>query len=245
MDTCLHELEKIIINDPFFPYYPLIDMSELSELTLNVSPREATGRSACKSLRNSGRIPVVLYGKELNKTFSIDDKETRMLLRKASGTSSLLRLIGDDGEDELVLIKDLQKDQIKDRILHIDFVQVTRGEDLQTRVPLVVVGEAEGVRNQGGILEVLANDIEIRCRPSKLPSQIEVDITSLGLGSNMQVKDLPLSDDISFVDSPDTILVSCVGSASGRSGSGSEEEETAEDPAEEQSSSESETKESE
>ena len=168
-----------------------------------------------------------------------------MLLRKASGTSSLLRLIGDDGEDELVLIKDLQKDQIKDRILHIDFVQVTRGEDLQTRVPLVVVGEAEGVRNQGGILEVLANDIEIRCRPSKLPSQIEVDITSLGLGSNMQVKDLPLSDDISFVDSPDTILVSCVGSASGRSGSGSEEEETAEDPAEEQSSSESETKESE
>ena len=220
-------------------------MSELSELTLNVSPREATGRNACKSLRNSGRIPVVLYGKELNKTFSIDDKETRMLLRKASGTSSLLRLIGDDGEDELVLIKDLQKDQIKDRILHIDFVQVTRGEDLQTRVPLVVVGEAEGVRNQGGILEVLANDIEIRCRPSKLPSQIEVDITSLGLGSNMQVKDLPLSDDISFVDSPDTILVSCVGSASGRSGSGSEEEDPAEDPAEEQSSSESETKESE
>ena len=168
-----------------------------------------------------------------------------MLLRKASGTSSLLRLIGDDGEDELVLIKDLQKDQIKDKILHIDFVQVTRGEDLQTRVPLVVVGEAEGVRNQGGILEVLANDIEIRCRPSKLPSQIEVDINSLGLGSNMQVKDLPLSDDISFVDSPDTILVSCVGSASGRSGSGSEEEDPAEDPAEEQSSSESETKESE
>ncbi|HAY75747.1 MAG TPA: 50S ribosomal protein L25, partial [Opitutae bacterium] len=117
-------------------------------------------------MRASGRIPAILYGKELNKSLSVDDKEMRMLLRQASGTSSLMRLIGDQGEDELVLIKEMQKDHIKDRILHIDFIQVTRGEDLQTRVPLVLIGDAEGVKTSGGILEVLANDIEIRCRPS-------------------------------------------------------------------------------
>ncbi|MDG1138516.1 MAG: 50S ribosomal protein L25 [Opitutales bacterium] len=203
-------------------------MSELSEFTLKVSPREKSGRNACKSLRNSGKIPVILYGKAINKPYTVDDKETRMLLRKASGSSSLFRLLGDNGEDELVLIKDLQKDQIKDKILHIDFIQVTRGEDLQTKVPLVITGEAEGVKSQGGILEVLSSEIEIKCRPSNLPSQVILDISALELGSNLQIKDLPKIDDVEYVDSPEMILASCVGSASGRSGA-EDEEDTEED----------------
>ncbi len=200
-------------------------MSELSELTLNVSPRDGIGTSSSKALRKSGRIPAILYGKELNKIISIDDKETRMLLRKSSGTSSLLRLVGSDGSDELVLIKDLQMDKIKDKILHIDFIQVTRGEDLQTKVPLVLHGDAEGVKNHGGILEVVSNEIEIRCRPSKLPGQIDLDIHSLQLGANLQIKDLPEIEGVSYLDSPDSILVSCVGSASGRSEADESEEE--------------------
>ena len=129
-------------------------------------------------------------------SLSVEDKEMRILLRKASGTSSLMRLIGEEGEDELVLIKELQQDRIRDRILHIDFVQVKRGEDLQTSVPISLLGEAEGVKVEGGILEVLANDIEIRCRPSKLPSIIELDISKLGLGGNLQIKDLTGAGDL-------------------------------------------------
>jgi len=130
----------------------------------------------------------------------------------------LFRLIGEQGEDELVLIKDMQKDCIKDRILHLDFVQVTRGEDLQTKVPLAIIGEAEGVKTSGGILEVLANEVEIRCRPSNLPSEIELDISSLALGGNLQIRNLPNIQGISYTAPEDTILISCVGSASGRSG---------------------------
>tara|TARA_Y100001978_G_C23675497_1_gene426160 strand:+ start:865 stop:1479 length:615 start_codon:yes stop_codon:yes gene_type:complete len=203
-------------------------------------------------MRASGRIPAILYGKELNKSLSVDDKEMRMLLRQASGTSSLMRLIGDQGEDELVLIKEMQKDHIKDRILHIDFIQVTRGEDLQTRVPLVLIGDAEGVKTSGGILEVLANDIEIRCRPSNLPSQIELDISSLALGENLQVKDLPEVDGVTFVTPEDSMIVSCVGSASGRSDaevegdvptdeSEASEEEATEESSEEETASEEES----
>jgi len=199
-------------------------MSELSDLTLNFSLRDKIGTSASKQIRAQGRIPAVLYGKEVNRTLSVDDKEMRMLLRKAEGTSSLMRLIGESGEDELVLIKELQEDKIRDTILHIDFVEVKRGEDLQTTVPLSLVGEAEGVKNEGGILEVVANEIEIRCRPSKLPSAIELDISNLGLGENLQIKDLPEIDGVAFVSGEDTILVSCVGSASGRSGSGEDDD---------------------
>ena len=163
-------------------------MSELSDLTLNFSLRDKTGTSASRQIRSQGRIPAVLYSKDANRILSVDDKEMRMLLRKAAGTSSLMRLIGEGGEDELVLIKELQEDKIHDKILHIDFVEVKRGEDLQTTVPLNLIGEAEGVKTHGGILEVVANDIEIRCRPSKLPSAIDLDISNLGLGENLQVK---------------------------------------------------------
>lgn len=204
-------------------------MSELSDLTIKVAPREQTGRQACKKLRFAGRIPAVLYGKDVNKSFSIDDREMRILLRQASGTTSLLRLLGEKGEDELVLIKELQTDPIKNSILHIDFVQVNRGEDLQTKIPLVLNGEAEGVKTEGGILEVLANEVEVRCRPSNLPSQIDLDISELALGGNLQIKDLPELEDVAFVADEDTVLVSCVGSASGRSDA---EDEVAEEAAE-------------
>lgn len=203
-------------------------MSELSDLTLNFSLRDKTGTSASRQIRSQGRIPAVLYSKDANRILSVDDKEMRMLLRKAAGTSSLMRLIGEGGEDELVLIKELQEDKIHDKILHIDFVEVKRGEDLQTTVPLSLIGEAEGVKTEGGILEVLANDIEIRCRPSKLPSTIDLDISNLGLGENLQVKDLPVIDGVEYTSSEDTILVSCVGSASGRSESEEEEVEDTE-----------------
>ena len=204
-------------------------MSELSDLTIKVAPREQTGRQACKKLRFAGRIPAVLYGKDVNKSFTIDDREMRILLRQASGTTSLLRLLGEKGEDELVLIKELQTDPIKNSILHIDFVQVNRGEDLQTKIPLVLNGEAEGVKTEGGILEVLANEVEVRCRPSNLPSQIDLDISELALGGNLQIKDLPELEDVAFVADEDTVLVSCVGSASGRSDA---EDEVAEEAAE-------------
>lgn len=214
-------------------------MSELSDLTIEVSPREQTGRQACNKLRASGRIPVVFYGKELNKSFSIEDRAMRILLRKASGTSSLLRLLGEKGEDELVLIKEMQMDSIKDTITHIDFIQVNRGEDLQTKVPLILLGEAEGVKTQGGILEALTNEVEIRCRPSSLPSQIELDISKLELGENLQVKDLPKIEGVSYVAELDGMLVSCVGSAGGRSSAGDGEDETEETATEEDSNTES------
>ena len=88
-------------------------MSELSDLTIEVSNRDQTGRQANKKLRASGRIPVVLYGKDTNKSLSLEDRSLRTLIRKASGTTSLMRLLGDKGEDELVLIKDIQMDPIK------------------------------------------------------------------------------------------------------------------------------------
>ena len=97
------------------------------------------------------------------------------------------------------------------------------------------------MKTEGGILEALTNEVEIRCRPSNLPSQIELDISNLALGENLQIKDLPQLEGISYVADLDGMLVSCVGSAGGRSSAGDDEneavEESMEDGADDESNS--------
>ena len=229
-------IHNMILSWKFYPNFSAT-MSQISELSIEVQPREERGRQACKQLRAQGRIPAVLYGKDLNKTYSIDEKEIRNLLRKVSGTTSLLQLKEGNSEEQLVLIKDMEINRVSDDILHVDFLQITRGEDMHAKVPLSLIGEAEGVRTHGGILEVVANDIEIRCRPSKLPSVVELDISNLGLSENLQIKDLPEIDGVEYTSSSDTILVSCVGSAKGRSGADEDDisEDEIETPVEETS----------
>jgi large subunit ribosomal protein L25 len=199
-------------------------MSELNDLTLNVALRSESGRYACKKLRATGRIPIIYYGKDLNKPYSLQESEFRQLMRNSGGTSSLFRLNSGNGEDELALIKEMQRHPLTDAILHIDFVQVTRGQELQTKVPLEIVGEAVGVKMTGGILEVNTNEVEVRCRPSALPASIEIDVTDLDLGDNRQVKDLPAIEGVSFPGDPLQVLVACVGSASGRASAEDDEE---------------------
>ena len=191
-------------------------MSELNDLTLKVSDRLAGGRQVCKKLRASGSIPVVFYGKELNKMYSVQEREFRSLMRNSAGAAALFRLESEGGEDELALIKELQRHPLTDDILHIDFLQVTRGQELQTKVPVTIVGEAVGVKNSGGILEVSSTEVDIRCRPSLLPSSIELDVCDLDLGQNLQLSDLPTLEGITYPGDPSQVIVSCVGSASGR-----------------------------
>lgn len=224
-------------------------MSELNELTLNVTERTEKGRKACKQLRSGGRVPAIYYGKEVNKSYSFDEREFRTLMRNSSGAASLFSLRLGEGEGELALIKELQRHPTTDAILHIDFIQVMRGQELTTKVPLVLVGDAVGVKNSGGILDVNANEIEIRCRPSQLPSSVELDVTELELGENLQVQNLPEIEGVTYVADAAQVLVSCVGSASGRAAAGEEEgdepagEEAAEEASDGEGSEESESSE--
>jgi len=212
-------------------------MAELNDLTLQVAARTEVGRQACKKLRADGTIPAVYYGKDVNKTYSVEEREFRKLMRNSAGTAALFRLQSADGEDELALIKELQRHPLTDSILHVDFIQVTRGQELQTKIPVVIVGEAIGVKTSGGILEASMNEVEVRCRPSLLPSSVELDVSDLDLGDNLQVSDLPKIEGVSYPGEPTQVLVACVGSASGRAAAEDEEgifeEETAEESAEE------------
>ena len=214
-------------------------MSDITDTVLKVQPREECGSSVAKKLRSQGLIPVVFYGNDVLKHYSVEDSQFRSIMRASGGSVSLLELEETSGSKELALIKDMQTDSVKDSILHIDFVQVTRGQSLETKVPLELVGESPGVRNMGGILEAHASEILVRCRPSQLPAQIQLDISELELGASLQIKDLPNIDGVEFLAETDFNLVTCVGSASGRAGAGESDDETDEGAEKETSDSES------
>ena len=210
-------------------------MSDITETVLQVNSRDQHGSNLSKKLRSQGSIPAVFYGKNIHKHYSVNDSGFRALMRASGGSISLIELEEDSGSRELALLKDMQVDSVKDQILHLDFIQVTRGEDLTAKVPLVVTGEALGVKSMGGILEVHLNEIEVRCRPSKLPNQVTVDVSDLNIGESLQLKDLASITDVEFIGDTHTNLVSCVGSASGRASadSGEDEDEQPEEQTEE------------
>ena len=202
-------------------------MSNITETILKVDSREKHGTSLSKKLRSQGRIPAVFYGKDILKHYSVDDSKFRALMRSSGGTLSLIELEEDSGDKELALLKDIQIDSVKDNILHLDFVQVTRGQTLETKIPLELVGESIGVKSMGGILEFHQSEILVRCRPSQLPKGLELDISGLDLGDSLQIRDLPVIEGVEYVADPEANVVTCVSSASGRAGADDETDEGA------------------
>ena len=202
-------------------------MSNITETILKVDSREKHGTSLSKKLRSQGRIPAVFYGKDILKHYSVDDSKFRALMRSSGGTLSLIELEEDSGDKELALLKDIQIDSVKDNILHLDFVQVTRGQTLETKIPLELVGESIGVKSMGGILEFHQSEILVRCRPSQLPKGLELDISGLDLGDSLQIRNLPVIEGVEYVADPEGNIVTCVSSASGRAGADDETDEGA------------------
>ena len=202
-------------------------MSNITETILKVDSRLKHGTSLSKKLRSQGRIPAVFYGKDILNHYSVDDSKFRALMRSSGGTLSLIELQDDSGDKELALLKDIQIDSVKDNILHLDFVQVTRGQTLETKIPLELVGESIGVKSMGGILESHQSEILVRCRPSQLPKGLELDISGLDLGDSLQIRNLPVIEGVEYVADPESNIVTCVSSASGRAGADDETDEGA------------------
>jgi large subunit ribosomal protein L25 len=214
-------------------------MSDITDSTLIVKSRDQHGSSISKRLRSEGKIPAVFYGKDTLKHFTVEDSQFRTLMRTSGGSLSLIELDDGSGDKELALLKDMQVDSVKDSIIHLDFVQVTRGQSLEAKVPLELVGESPGVKNMGGILEFHQSEILVRCRPSQLPKGLVLDISELELGGSLQLKDIPELEGVEFVGDPESNIVTCVGSASGRAGAeDSEEDEETEESSESSESSE-------
>lgn len=124
------------------------------------------------------------------------------------GGASLIEIKDDVGETRLTTIKDIQKDPIKDFILHIDFNEVYAGEAMTMSIPLLTVGTPVGVQEDGGILETALHELEVQCLPKHLPEQLEVDVSALQIGESVHVSDLKLPEGVEVTSDPETVLAS-------------------------------------
>ncbi len=161
------------------------------DATLKAEKRDGRGKNEARRLRAGGRIPAVVYGAEKGKAveIAVDPKSLLRILHSESGVNTLIGLQLDGG-DTRVLVKEYQVDPIGHKLLHADFYQVAMDKALTVTVPVVLKGEAKGVKQQGGIVDFVHREIEIEVLPGDIPENITVDVTELMLNQGLRVRDL-------------------------------------------------------
>ena len=166
-------------------------MATTENLVVEAQAREANGKNVARRERKAGRVPAVVYGaKKQPLAGSVDPKQISRVLRSASGHNTIFDLQF-DGAKEKAMIVDWQYEPIKGALLHIDLKRIAMDQRLQVQVPIVLRGEAAGVKQQGGIMEQLLREVEVECLPSDIPANIEADVSHLVFGQVLRVKDLP------------------------------------------------------
>jgi len=183
------------------------------EATLQAEKREGRGKNEARRLRASGRIPAVVYGTEKNKAteIAVDPRVLLRILHSESGVNTLIGLEGAGlATGGKVLVKEYQLDPIDHRLLHADFYAVAMDKAITVTVPIVVRGEAKGVKQQGGIVDFVTRDLEIECLPGEIPEHIDVDVSELMLHQGVRVRDLQTTGKWTAVTEPDTMIVHVV-----------------------------------
>jgi large subunit ribosomal protein L25 len=177
--------------------------------TLKVTQREDTGRSASRRLRKANQIPAILYGKHTDPVkLSVDSKEFLKMLKSISGRKTIIELESEGRDKSLSFLQEVQRDPIKDIFLHADFQEVRADEKFEVEVPIVVKGEAVGVKMQNGILEIASHTVKVRCLAKDLPGAIEVDVTNVNVEETVKVSGLPQLDGVEYRDPAGQAIIS-------------------------------------
>lgn len=192
-------------------------------LTLSAEKREALPKSTVTQLRRRGRIPGVLYGKGRESQLLHVDQGEMIRLLQQEGSNAVLQLQL-EGKTEAVIVQEVQRDPIKDQILHVDFKTIRMNEPIDAEVPLAIQGESRGVK-AGGVLQQQLWSVEIRCLPGQLPSEISVDVSNLEIGDVLTLAQVPLPEGVELLSDPDQVVISVLEPQSGAKEEAEAEEE--------------------
>jgi len=162
-------------------------------------PDTSRGKNEARRLRASGRIPAVVYGaKKDTVAVSVDPKQISRILHSDTGHNTIFDIqVG--AEKAKAMIVEWQLDPMKGKLLHIDLKRIAMDQKIRVSVPIHLVGEAAGVKTQGGILDQILREVEIECLPGDIPSHIDVDVTKLVFGIVLRVADLPHGGKLKFI----------------------------------------------
>lgn len=176
------------------------------KLVLKASNRKLTGKKV-KILRQEGKLPAILYGKEIGSlSIALDLRDASKLLRGVS--SSTLVVVDVDGEEYTTLVRERQRDVLKDTYIHIDFQAVSLTETVRASVAIILEGESPAIESYGALVVSGIDSLDVEALPQDLPENITVDVSSLGeIGDTLYVKDLVLPKEVTVMTDPEELLV--------------------------------------
>jgi large subunit ribosomal protein L25 len=178
------------------------------EAVLDAAERTQRGKNEARRLRASGKIPAVVYGeKEGGRAIAIDPRILSRILKTGQGANTLIALKLPGAGAAQVLVREYQLDPITHELLHADFYRIAMDKVLRVQVSIVARGEPKGVKQQGGVLDVVHRQIEVECLPADIPSNIEVDVTELMVGQSIRVKDIATNPKWKAVTDPELMLL--------------------------------------
>ena len=181
----------------------------MSEYKLAAENRSEAGKGAARRLRASGRVPAVLYGHGAKpEHLSVDARQFGQALRTDAGVNVLISL--EVGRDQhLALAKEIQRHPVKGTLIHVDFIQVRRGEKVHVQVPVHLVGEAPGAR-EGGIVDQDLYQVNVEAEVTNVPEEVRADVSSLDVGDVLRVADLKAPEGAVILDDSEASVVSVV-----------------------------------
>ena len=181
------------------------------QIVVESAPRATRGKNEARRLRQTGKVPAVLYGgKGGPVTLAANAKQVGAILRSATGHNTLFQVTV-SGKPEPAIVKDWLVDPATGKLLHVDLMRVAMDVRMKVKVPVHTFGEPAGVKVQGGVFEVVTREVEVECLPSDIPTEFRMDVTELMLGKQLRVGDLPIDPSkIKLLTEPERVIAHVV-----------------------------------
>lgn len=179
------------------------------ERKLKAEVRQGSGKGVARKVRAAGRVPGIVYGHGADPLpITVDAKDLFHILHTDAGANVLVDMRV-DGDHFLALPREIQRDHLRGRFVHIDFLRVARDEKITVEVPVQLVGESHGVK-EGGVLEHHLWNVTVECFPQDVPPSIEADISGLAITESLKVEDLKVAAKLAILTPPEEVVVAVV-----------------------------------
>ncbi|MBI5281078.1 MAG: 50S ribosomal protein L25 [Candidatus Solibacter usitatus] len=177
------------------------------DITIAAETRASRGKNEARRQRVAARIPAVVYGTGGDAVaVTVSPKEVNKILHSASGVNTIFNVDIAGVENTPVMVVDWQHDPVKNNLLHIDMLRIDLSKRLHVRVPVHPLGDPKGVKQQGGLHEVISREIEIECLPEEIPEKFDIDVTEMMLGQSLRASQVPLSGSMKLISSPELVI---------------------------------------
>ena len=181
------------------------------DITITAQERPSRGKNEARRLRVKGFTPAIVYG--VNKepvAVAVSPKEVNKILHSVTGHNTIFNIAVQGGESEPVMIVDWLHDPIKGNLLHVDLKRIDLTKNIVVKVPIVCVGDAKGVKLQGGLLELITREVEIECLPDDIPDKFTIEVGELMIGQSKRAGEIVLTGSMVLLSAADQVLAHVV-----------------------------------